>query len=180
MSKLVRIKEFPNYCVNDVGEVFSLNYHKTGKIKKLKPQKHKNGYMFVNLSGKLVSLHRLIAKTFIPNPDNKPQVNHINGIKTDNRVQNLEWNSSSENILHSYRILGRKPPKLGKKGKECTSSKIVLQIKNNKIIAEFFGTHEAERHTGIASPSIVNCCRHKQKNKTAGGYRWEYKENWEK
>lgn len=177
MSKLVRIMGFPNYCVSDAGEVFSLNYNKTGEIKKLKPQKHKNGYLFVNLSGKIVSLHRLVAKTFIPNPENKPQVNHKNGNKMDNRVQNLEWNSSSENILHAYRILGRKSPRLGKKGKDHPNSKIVLQIKDGVVVAEFYGANEASRQTGINNISIGDACR--GKNHTAGGYRWEYKKNWE-
>ena len=62
----------------------------------------RNGYPTVTLGGNNKTIHRIIATAFIPNPENKPQVNHINGIKTDNHISNLEWATSSENLKHAY------------------------------------------------------------------------------
>jgi hypothetical protein len=74
-----------------------------------------NGYLRITLSkdgvNKRISIHRLVAKTFIGNPQEKKAVNHKNGIKTDNRVENLEWVTHSENEIHSYRVLGKVSPR---------------------------------------------------------------------
>lgn len=73
-------------------------------LKILKPFITNKGYLRIKLApdNKNHSIHRLVACNFIPNPDNKPQVNHKNGIKTDNRVENLEWVTNIENTIHSY------------------------------------------------------------------------------
>ena len=177
MSKAFPIKDFPGYYVTDTGDVYSRKID--GRFRKLKPQKHSNGYIFVTLSkdkeAKQKSIHRLVAEVFIPNPEKKLQINHKNGIKTDNRVENLEWCSASENLKHSYRVLGNKGSMFGKHGKTCPLSKIVLQIKKGKVVTEFYGCVEASQITGISKSRITGCCLGYYGYKTAGGYQWKYK-----
>lgn len=163
------------YYISSTGIVYSA---KSGTLVMMSPHKTYNGYLQIGLKEKGISykkyIHRLVAEAFIPNPENKCDVNHKNGIKTDNRVQNLEWATRSENQIHAYRVLKRQSPWTNKFGKDNPSSKIVLQIKDNKIIAEFYGLTEAERQTGISHQHISHCCTGKRK--TTGGYQWKYKD----
>ena len=96
------IEGYPNYEVSNLGYVRNV---KTGKVRKL--QMNKFGYQYVGLclngKGENHYIHRLVATAFIPNFENKRTVNHINGDKTDNRVENLEWVTDSENVKHAYK-----------------------------------------------------------------------------
>lgn len=137
----------------------------------IKQQPDKDGYMRITLrkNGKIniIPVHRLVAKTFIPNPEDKEQVNHKNGIKNDNRVENLEWVTNSENIRHRIDILG--VTLKNKKG-----SKIVQQFDmNNILVSEYPSAKEAHRQTGFSQGHISEVCRgEKQSYK---GFKWKYK-----
>lgn len=178
------------YQVSNLGRVCSLDRYVNSKYGSkrfvsggmLKLQSDKYGYNVVCLSKgkrnkrKLCKVHRLVAKAFIPNPNKKTEVNHMNGVRDDNRVENLEWVTSSENMVHSFRVLKRKfiSPQKGRFGKDNKTSKTVIQIDGESVIAIFCGTKEAERKTGINRTSISMVCNNKRP--FAGGFKWKFKE----
>ena len=106
MEKII----FGDYGVRDNGDVVS---YKHGKVRLLKPSINKGGYKIVNLmvdgNRRGFAVHTLIAQAFVPNPENKPQVNHKDGVKTNNAYNNLEWSTASENVRHSFDILQKQP-----------------------------------------------------------------------
>ena len=140
----------------------------------LKPADNQKGYYFVNLSrdNKTAQkyVHRLVAEAFIPNPENKPTVNHINCDRSDNRAENLEWTTYRENNNHSIKVM----KDAGKSKRNNRLSKIVQQIDlQGNVIKEYPSGREAQRKTGI--PGIDKVCAGAKYRKTAGGYFWKYK-----
>jgi hypothetical protein len=149
------IENYENYLITNCGKVYSVK-----RKKFLKPYSIGKGYLLVKLSKngkvKIFLIHRLVAMAFLENSENLPQVNHKNEIKTDNRLENLEYCDCQYNVDYSL-------------------SKAVLQIdkRTGKVIQEFKSIMQAERETGINNSSICACC--KGKLKTAGGFIWRYK-----
>lgn len=169
------IDGFPDYEVSNLGRVCSFK-KKYPKI--LKPGKNRYGYLYVILynGGKMIgkTIHRLVAEAFVPNPDNKPQVNHIDEDKLNNVVDNLEWVTCKENNNHGTRNR-RLAETLLNRGD--LSKPIVQYTSDGVFMAEYSSLAEVERVTGIDHSSISKVCRGKLK--TAGGYIWLYEEGGE-
>lgn len=159
------IKEYEGlYQVSNLGRVKRVT---TGRI--LKGRKNKAGYLLVGLCKSSVSstktLHRLVAQAFIPNPENKPEVNHIDENKTNNMVFNLEWMTTKENINH------------GTRNERASKTKnipiIAINLKTGES-TDFCSGKECARQLGLHHSHITDVI--KGKRRQTGGYTFKYKE----
>lgn len=141
------------YMINANGKVFSIRSNMFLKTCL------KNGYHVVKISnngrGKRMFVHRLLAFTFIPNPESKPFINHKNGIKSDNRLKNLEWCTSSENVKHAYAIglnVGRT--------REMLSPEALYRMKMAKLgkPSKLIGSKQTEQHKQNVKRAILEKC----------------------
>jgi hypothetical protein len=141
------------YYINEVGIIYN-RFDKKCKI-----HISKNGYCVVNFCVNYKTrqkyLHRIIAETFIPNPNNYKTVNHINGIKTDNRIENLEWMSLEDNLKHAYKI--------GIKNNEHSKLKILDTSTN----IQYVGINEASKNKGISYSHLSKMLSGKRQNNTS-------------
>ena len=174
------IKGYPNYRISDDGKIFSC-YEGVGH--KAKPSNNWKeliqvydkscGYMLVTLTNeegrKNKRVHRLLMEAFIPNPDPSyyKHINHKDGNKLNNSLENLEWASPKENAVHATKN-GFCEPCF-----EQTRRAIAQYTKDNEFICEYRSLHEAERATGIAWQNISKVVRGQRP--FAGGFRWYYK-----
>lgn len=156
-----KIDGFPNYEVSSNGRVRNIV-----KGNELRQYPNHKGYLIVYLGRrKTISVHRLVTSAFIPNPEGKPQVNHINGIQSDNRVENLEWCTCKENMNNPNTLYRN-------------TQKIVRLDANGKLKNLYLSVRDAERYTGIKNSHISEVCKSMGRRKSAGGYRWQYMDNY--
>ena len=174
------------YKVSNFGRILSLNYRNTGKAELMNPEEDTKGYLRVKLwkngERKTCKVHRLIAQTFLPNPENKPCINHkiegdegkkINMVffnedgTIDKEKSTIEWVTYEEN--NNYGTRKKRVSKTNTNGK---LSKRVLQLSlSGELIREWPSIAECDRN-GFDKGAVCRCCNGKQK--TYKGFRWEY------
>ena len=182
-TAIVNGEPYEKFQVSNLGRVMNLNYKNTGKAELMTPVEIPNGYLQVGLSKngehKKCYVHRLVAETFLPNPEGKPEVNHKDEDKTNNFVflnedgsvdkekSNLEWSTHKENSNH-----GTRNERISKANTNGKRSKKVLQFTlDGEFVREWKSTRECKRN-GFDQGAVAACCRGEEKSHK--GFRWEY------
>ena len=167
MTKTNNIVGFPNYLVTKNGKVLNIV---TGRWL-TSSGKYPQVTLTHDMKEKRLLVHRLVALAYIPNPENKPQVNHINGIKTDNHLSNLEWCTAKENICHARDTGLANPPKHTGANHPHSLLVVCMDKEGNKV-KEFLGASTAVEEGYATHISHVNaCCANKRKSHN--GYQWK-------
>lgn len=171
------------YQVSNLGNVKSLNYRHHGGTSNLHQYRLPQGYMVVHLykdnKKKMHYVHRLVGQAFLDNPQNLPEINHINENQSDNSVENLEWCSSKYNtnysrVKHPERYFTSINGKRTNKKTKYSNFVINQLAKDGTIIKQWNNISEIVRTTEFKHSAIVRCC--KDNRKTACGYKWEFAE----
>lgn len=154
------------YLISNKGKVKSL--HRKNPI--LLKQSIDTGYsrvtLTINYKTEIFRVHRIVASVFIPNPENKPQVNHIDGNKLNNDIKNLEWCTNAENQIHAYKIGINKNRKLSIEHKEKMHSKIKRKVKNIDTGEIYESISDAALKNGIKISTLIHYLLGTRKNKT--------------
>lgn len=147
-----------NYAVYTNGNVVNTD---TGRM--LKPALKRSGYYQVvlhfNKNKKYYPVHRLVALAFISNPENKKQVNHKDGVKTNNHVSNLEWATPRENTIHALKMRLASTKKQTEILNKLNSQEVVQYSLAGREVDRFSSCAEAARHTGMLADTIQKQCR---------------------
>lgn len=160
----------PRYKVSSYGRIICMNWKRTGKPRMCRLS-NSHGYLSVRIDRVYKRVHRIVAETFIPNPEGKPFIDHINTIRTDNRVENLRWCTCKENSNNPLTL--EHNTSRDKFGAEHHRSIAIVQLDlDGKFIKKWDAIMEVERELGISRGNIAKCCRGRYK--TAYGYRWMY------
>ena len=178
----VNIKGYDGrYKIGNKGTVIGLSRSKDNRYNNkqwiLKQYQNKNGYMYVTLQKnkkrKTIKVHRLVAENFLENPDNLPQINHIDGNKKNNNVNNLEFCTAKHNMQEAYRLGLIKGGLKDKFGKDYPKKiNIIGMYKDGILLEKFYGTGEIKRKYNYVPVAILDCC--KGKYKKMYGYEWRF------